>query len=112
MPLTTNQVKIPWNFPAFPMELLSPAGSGVLASQGPEVRFWLGLSRAPQGSPGAPHLPHSSGTPGASCCLCCKAKNPPLGSRPQRPQVLTFKLRDCQSSLATALFLKEEEEDR
>lgn len=110
--LTTNQARIPWNAPAFPMGLLSPAGCRPLLPKGLRSDPSWARPVQTQGSPGVPPFPGSSGNPGASCCLDCRAKNLPPGSRPQRPQVLTFKLRDCQHSLTTAIFLKEEEEER
>ena len=77
------------------MGLLAPAGPGRASSWGP--------SRSARGNPGVP-LPRPAlrKPPRFLPSGSHRAKNLPLGSHPRRPQVLKFKLRDCQSSSKTA----------
>lgn len=105
--LTTELRQDSWNSPAFHVGLLSPAGSRLLLPGGLKSASSWGPSPVAWGNPGVPYLPQPSGNPSASCCLGLRAKSLPLGSHPQRPRVLKFKLRDCQSSLKTAEYFSE-----
>lgn len=97
-----NPARIAWNSPAFGAGLLSPAGPRPSFPRGLESASSQGPSPATWGSLGVPYLPGPSGNPSTSCRLGLRARSLPLDSCPQRPRVLMFELRGCQSSLRTA----------
>lgn len=114
--LTTNQARILWNAPEFPHGPSFSSWVQALASQGTEFRSQLGPSLAAQGIPDVPPPTHThtdppQETPVLPAVWVAELKTF-LWAPILRGHGSTFKLRDCQRGLTTAIFLKEKEEDR
>lgn len=92
--------RLPWNSSALHVGLPSPAGAG----PGLQLRP---LPRSPGKPWRAPPPPRPQETPRFLPSGSHRAKTLPLGSHPRRPQVLKFKLRDCQGSSKTAEYFSE-----